>query len=141
MHFYPEETVGPISEVWQAERWKEFKPSELTPMYSRGLRQFFIDEVAQLSSGEYVIPHDWVIRNGELTSRCSTVSVTPVSNIFQRSEGWNLIDKNTQHGWKIHMESKIVVSSLFLKNYHDILGRVGDIITWEGVQCESLKFL
>ena len=83
MHFYPEETVGPISEVWQAERWKEFKPSELTPMDSRGLRQFFIEEVAQLSLGEYVIPHDWVIRNGELTSRCSTVSVTPVSNSFQ----------------------------------------------------------
>jgi hypothetical protein len=82
MHFYPEETTGPISEVWQAERWKEFKPSELTPMYSRGLRQFFIEEVAQQSSGEYVIPHDWVIRNGELTSRCSTVFVTPVCDFF-----------------------------------------------------------
>ena len=82
MHFYPEETVGPISEVWQAECWKEFKPSELMPMYSCGLQQFFIEEVAQLSSGEYVIPHDWVNRNGELTSRCSKVSMTPVSNFY-----------------------------------------------------------
>lgn len=39
------------------------------------------------------------------------------------------------------MESKIVVASLFSKNYNDILERVGDIIFWEGVQCESLKFL
>jgi len=83
MHFYPEETVGPISEVWQAERWKEFRPSELTPMYSRGLWQFFIEEVAQVSSGEYVIPHDWVIRNGELTSRCSMVSVTSVGDFLK----------------------------------------------------------
>ncbi|KAJ7359232.1 hypothetical protein DFH08DRAFT_631299, partial [Mycena albidolilacea] len=51
LHFYPEETAGPISEVWQAEQWKEFKPSELTPMYSRGLRQFFIEEVSKLDSG------------------------------------------------------------------------------------------
>ena len=83
MHFYPEETVGPISEVWQAERWKEFRPSELTPMYSRGLWQFFIEEVAQVSSREYVIPHDWVIQNSELTSWCSMVSVTPVGDFLK----------------------------------------------------------
>lgn len=39
------------------------------------------------------------------------------------------------------MQSKIVVASSFLKNYHDILGQVGDIIPWEGVQCESQNFL
>ena len=37
------------------------------------------------------------------------------------------------------MESKIVAASLFSKNYDDILEQ--DIISWEGVQCESLKFL
>ncbi|KAJ7885740.1 hypothetical protein B0H14DRAFT_3734848 [Mycena olivaceomarginata] len=32
MHFYPEETDGPISETYQAERWMEYTPSELTPI-------------------------------------------------------------------------------------------------------------
>ncbi|KAK0211409.1 hypothetical protein IW262DRAFT_1280940, partial [Armillaria fumosa] len=58
LHFYPEETNGPISEVWQAECWKEFHPSQLTPMYSRGLCQFYIGELAQLRNGDYVIPHN-----------------------------------------------------------------------------------
>jgi hypothetical protein len=40
MHFYPEETDGPISEIFQAERWTEYHPSQLTPMYSRGQKRF-----------------------------------------------------------------------------------------------------
>ncbi|KAJ7343866.1 hypothetical protein DFH08DRAFT_636894, partial [Mycena albidolilacea] len=32
MHFYPEETDGPISEVFQAERWTEYTPEQLTPI-------------------------------------------------------------------------------------------------------------
>ncbi|KAJ7470455.1 hypothetical protein FB451DRAFT_971721, partial [Mycena latifolia] len=47
LQFYLETTTGPISEVWQAQHWKEFMPSELTPMYLHGLRQWYIDEVAE----------------------------------------------------------------------------------------------
>ena len=79
LNFYPEETDGPISEVWQADRWKEFSPSELTPMYSRGMRRFYIDEVAQLDTGEYVIPCNWIIRKKVLTADCLDVVVSPVS--------------------------------------------------------------
>ncbi|KAJ6480443.1 hypothetical protein C8R45DRAFT_1054393 [Mycena sanguinolenta] len=64
LQFYPEETTGPISEVWQAERWKEFKPSELTPMYANGLRQFYIGEVAVLANGWCVLPTAWIKRKG-----------------------------------------------------------------------------
>ncbi len=65
-------------EVWQAERWKEFKLSQLTPMYSRGLRQFYIEELAQLWGGTFVIPHNWIIRKGELHADCSEAFFTPV---------------------------------------------------------------
>ncbi|PBK86015.1 hypothetical protein ARMGADRAFT_1047955 [Armillaria gallica] len=77
LQFYPEETGGPVSEVWQAERWKEFKPSELMPMYSRGLRQFYIEELAQLRGGTFVIPHNWIICKGELHADCSEAFFTP----------------------------------------------------------------
>ncbi|KAJ7333486.1 hypothetical protein DFH08DRAFT_925944 [Mycena albidolilacea] len=71
LHFYPEETDGPISETFQAERWMEYSPSQLTPMYSRGQKQFWIEEVAQLADGRYVIPHTWIVRNSELTTDVS----------------------------------------------------------------------
>ncbi|KAJ7867198.1 hypothetical protein B0H14DRAFT_3084134 [Mycena olivaceomarginata] len=64
----PLETDGPISETFQAERWTEYSPSQLTPMYSRGQQRFWIEEVAQLVDGRYVIPRTWIIQNGELTT-------------------------------------------------------------------------
>jgi hypothetical protein len=84
LHFYPEEVEAsrPIGEVWQADRWKEFKPSELTPMYARGLRQFYIDELCELRDGRYMIPHDWVIRKKKLTACCSLVEVSDVGQHF-----------------------------------------------------------
>lgn len=77
LQFYPEETDGPISEVWQAERWKEFGPSERTPMYAHGLKQFFIDEVAQLETASFVLPLSWIKRNGHLCADCLDVTVCP----------------------------------------------------------------
>ncbi|KAJ6607222.1 hypothetical protein B0H10DRAFT_1701137, partial [Mycena sp. CBHHK59/15] len=56
MHFYPEETDGPISEVFQAERWTEYAPEQLTPMFAKGQRHFWINEVAQLEDGTFVVP-------------------------------------------------------------------------------------
>lgn len=114
LNFYPEEAEGPMSEVWQFARWKEFKPAELTPMYARGLRQFYIEEVSELESGEYVIPHDWVIRKGELTARCSLVQTLP-------------------HGWKIIDDMRIIPASQFKYNFDDIISRRGAAINWAGI--------
>lgn len=75
LHFYPEETDGPIAEVWQAERWKEFAPSERTPMYAQGLKHYFVDEVAQLGTGSYVLPLSWIMRNGKLSADCHDVTI------------------------------------------------------------------
>lgn len=74
LNFYPEEVIdGPISEVWQAERWKEFKPSELTPMFSSGFRQYFIEEVTSTRDGRLVIPRNLILRKGILCADCSVV--------------------------------------------------------------------
>ncbi|KAJ7835357.1 hypothetical protein B0H14DRAFT_3109979 [Mycena olivaceomarginata] len=111
LHFYPEETVGPISEVWQAERWKEFKPSELTPMYSQGLRQFFIEEVSELDSGKFVLPLMWIIRGGVLCADC--YDVLPALT-----------------GWTIGNDVRSVPASEFRYNYPDIVDRIGNEIKW-----------
>ncbi|KAK0473795.1 hypothetical protein IW261DRAFT_1342278, partial [Armillaria novae-zelandiae] len=79
LQFYPEDTGGnAISEVWQANRWKEFDPSDLTPMFSHGHRQFYINEVTQLHDGRMVLPRNLIKYKNELCSDCSVVSISPV---------------------------------------------------------------
>ena len=55
-------------------------------MFSRGLRQFFIEEVTQLKDGSYVLPKNLIIRNKKLTSDCNLVVVTPVSKFHKTPE-------------------------------------------------------
>ncbi|KAJ7780397.1 hypothetical protein B0H14DRAFT_3095767 [Mycena olivaceomarginata] len=107
----PEETAGPITEVWQAERWKEYKPSELTPMYARGLRQFYIEELAALRDDSYVIPLAWIVRGGVLCADCLDVTPAPT-------------------GWTIGADIRSVLAMEFNSNYDDIIQRVGDNIKW-----------
>ncbi|THU93261.1 hypothetical protein K435DRAFT_861654 [Dendrothele bispora CBS 962.96] len=76
INLYPEETTGPISEVWQAERWKEFDSSNLTPMYSNNGKQFYVNEVAMLHDNRLVIPLLWLKRDGILHADCNVVEVT-----------------------------------------------------------------
>lgn len=71
--FYPEETEGPISEAWQAERRKEFDPSQCTPMYVSGLRHFYIDEACKLVDARIVIPIAWIKWSGKLCANCRLV--------------------------------------------------------------------
>ncbi|THU78514.1 hypothetical protein K435DRAFT_876543 [Dendrothele bispora CBS 962.96] len=75
INFYPEETDGPISDVWQADRWREFDPSDLTPMYSINGKQFYINEVAMLRDNWLVIPLLWVKRHGELHADCQIIDI------------------------------------------------------------------
>ncbi|KAJ6618968.1 hypothetical protein B0H10DRAFT_2371976 [Mycena sp. CBHHK59/15] len=112
LQFDPEETTGPLSEVWQAQRWKEYKPSELTPMYADGLRQFYIDEVAALEDASLAIPVAWIKKEGVLSANC--FEVTPAVT-----------------GLTIGTVMRSVPASAFRYNYHEIIERVGEI-KWAG---------
>jgi hypothetical protein len=62
---YPEVCKGPISEVWQAMRWREFDKSQLNPMWTPdGLKRFYVDELAQLQDGRFIIPQMWFTNDG-----------------------------------------------------------------------------
>ncbi|THV03142.1 hypothetical protein K435DRAFT_652024 [Dendrothele bispora CBS 962.96] len=75
INLYPEETEGPISEVWQADRWHEFDPEDLTPMYLHNGKQFYINEVSMLQDNRLVIPLLWVKRHGEMYADCHIIDV------------------------------------------------------------------
>ena len=80
IQLYPEIVEGPLSEVWQAGRWKEFKRSELNPMFAHGLKHFYVDELAELDSGDIVIPLIWIKWRGEVYADCIDVVRTEVSH-------------------------------------------------------------
>ncbi|KAJ7790376.1 hypothetical protein B0H14DRAFT_3115559 [Mycena olivaceomarginata] len=113
LHFYPEETQGPVSETFQAERWMEYTPSQLTPMYSHGTKRWWIEEVGQLRDRRYVLPHTWIVRNGVLT--------TDVSIVTQTEDGhWKLEDG---------IEETVDAADLEL-DFSDILDQLGHELTW-----------
>ncbi|KAK0467035.1 uncharacterized protein EV420DRAFT_1636068 [Desarmillaria tabescens] len=82
-------------------------------MYSRGHRQFYIEELAQLREGTFVIPHNWIIRHGELHADCSEAFFTP-------------------EGWIISSTTSSIAASDFESNYEDLIVRMGDAsIPWK----------
>ncbi|KAJ7193158.1 hypothetical protein GGX14DRAFT_537656 [Mycena pura] len=111
LNFYPEITTGPISEVWQAGRWREFNATELTPMFTRGYRHFYINEVAELDTGIKVMPTALIKRDGVLCADYREVFPNP-------------------NGWAFGTETKHIAVSHFAYTYHDVIQRIGDDIKW-----------
>ncbi|KAF8576964.1 hypothetical protein K439DRAFT_1649193 [Ramaria rubella] len=66
LHFYPEETDGPEMEFWQAARLKQMPPDLLSPMFHKGLKDYYVNELAEMRDSSLVIPHMWIIREGRM---------------------------------------------------------------------------
>ncbi|EJD38038.1 hypothetical protein AURDEDRAFT_72549, partial [Auricularia subglabra TFB-10046 SS5] len=67
MRFYPEAPINGVSEHWQTRRRLMHPPNLLTPMAINNRNQhFYVQEFAQLSDGQFVVPFMWIYRNGVL---------------------------------------------------------------------------
>ncbi|KAJ7078983.1 hypothetical protein C8R43DRAFT_1092894 [Mycena crocata] len=113
MHFYPEEPDGPISEVYQAERWTEYAPERLTPMFTNGHRCFWINEVARLQDGTFAIPVLLIVQNGHLEAEVLVVTL-------MQDGKWNLCADDL----------KSVEADTFKCAYNDLVQEFGDF-TWD----------
>ncbi|KIJ89756.1 hypothetical protein K443DRAFT_15814 [Laccaria amethystina LaAM-08-1] len=51
---------GVISEVYHAQKWKDVDPHTLSPMYDAGNCHYYIDELACLRTGKFIIPVRWL---------------------------------------------------------------------------------
>ncbi|KAJ6448104.1 hypothetical protein C8R45DRAFT_1115491 [Mycena sanguinolenta] len=112
LQLYPEEVESDISENWQSERWREYSPEQLTPMFAKGYKRFWIEELAQTCDGKFVIPHTWIKRGGVLTTDAQVVTRTA-------DERWNLTGE----------ERTIEAESLEF-DFRDIVAQFGEQLTW-----------
>ncbi|KAJ7477868.1 hypothetical protein B0H11DRAFT_1917029 [Mycena galericulata] len=78
IRIYPEiPENGVVSEIWHGEKWtKHLDSSLLSPMWaaSNG-RHYYLNELAQLHSGKYVIPLRWLTRHRQVEADAYEVSV------------------------------------------------------------------
>ncbi|KAF7357265.1 hypothetical protein MSAN_01321700 [Mycena sanguinolenta] len=112
LQLYPEEVENNISESWQSERWREYSPEQLTPMFAKGYKRFWIEEIAQTQEGKFVIPHTWIKRHGVLTMDAQIVT--------RMEDGrWNLTAE----------EVTIDAESLEF-DFKDIIAQFGDQLVW-----------
>ena len=52
---------GVVSEVYHAQKWRQdVDRRTLSPMYDAGNRHYYIDELARLKNGDFVIPVRWL---------------------------------------------------------------------------------
>jgi hypothetical protein len=74
LHLYPEMQDGPISQFWEAERLRDCDRSHLCPMYAQGFRHFYVNELAELDTGELVIPLMWITLSDVMHADCLSVT-------------------------------------------------------------------
>jgi hypothetical protein len=84
---YPEIPDGPITELWHADKWlKEIDPNLLTPMFVQSSsRHFYIQELATLTSGLFVIPVRWIMFQNALHAQAWMVSIDESVSLYFNS--------------------------------------------------------
>lgn len=109
---YPHKTEGTITEIWQGEKFNQHIPlDQLCPHYIDDFGTFFyVDEVARLSNGHFVIPKRWKMRDDgklwadafllvkEPDGDAYAVQDTSMSLVLASSLSLNYLDLKNQ-GW------------------------------------------
>ncbi|KAF7372927.1 hypothetical protein MSAN_00499400 [Mycena sanguinolenta] len=82
MHVYPEiPEDGVVREIWHALKWrKDMDLDVLSPMYDAGSAHYYVNELARLKDGNFVVPVCWLIYRGKVHADAFAVSIDEAGN-------------------------------------------------------------
>ena len=83
---YPEKTDSGMQEVWHGNKWLyEIDRDLLSPMYDAGGgRHYYVNELAQLADGSFIIPFLWFTYKGEVYADSWTVTINTMVSLFEK---------------------------------------------------------
>ncbi|KZV93889.1 hypothetical protein EXIGLDRAFT_571793, partial [Exidia glandulosa HHB12029] len=79
---YPELKPSSITNAWETSRWLELPLDQLTPMVRIGAHDFFVNELALLETGDFVIPYLWATYAGVLSALCRKCTYNETTNMI-----------------------------------------------------------
>ncbi|KAJ7364499.1 hypothetical protein DFH08DRAFT_920925 [Mycena albidolilacea] len=107
IHVYPEiPEDGVIREIWHAAKWRKTMDLDiLSPMYDAGVTHYYVNEVARLRDGKFVIPIRWVKFRGRIYADAFSVT-------FDDQDFATIHDSNTT----------LICAEDLTENYYDLEG-------------------
>jgi hypothetical protein len=93
-----------MSELWHGEKLlKEVPRGLLCPHFIRGTSNFYVDELAKLNNGHFVIPVRWIIVDNQLVAECWKTARVHTTGLFDVQDA-QLVDVPAQEFRQDYMQ-------------------------------------
>ncbi|KAJ7756607.1 hypothetical protein B0H16DRAFT_1458060 [Mycena metata] len=123
IHVYPEiPEDGIIREIWHAQKWRKNMDLDiLSPIYDAGICHYYVNEVARLQNGNFVVPVRWIKFRSKVYADAFSVALN--------EEGEAVV---------VNDKTILVCSEDLIQNYYD-LEHAGELPTWAAFTAATVE--